>query len=180
MNKQQKIQRDRLVVLSFVSVLLVLVFGPGAPWFVAADNFLYDQVATRVKNEPLNNSVIVSINPSDKSDAEINGQFGQLLNALKAHEVERIIMAQPPEMTELSELPGWSALLSAGVPVFVPDDHRLADVAAKTGILRLEPDSDSVLRQSRLWHLQGGTMSPSLPLAIALDSNDYASDPRVS
>jgi serine/threonine-protein kinase len=180
LNKQQKTHRDRLVVLSFVSVLLVLVFGPGAPWFIAADNFLYDQIATRVKNEPLNNSVIVSINPSDKSDAEISGQFGQLLNALKAHEVERIILAQPPEMTESSELPGWSALLSAGVPVFVPDDHRLADVAAKTGILRLEPDSDSVLRQSRLWHLQGGTMSPSLPLAIALDSNDYASDPRVS
>jgi len=180
LNKQQKTHRDRLVVLSFASVLLVLVFGPGAPWFVAADNFLYDQIATRVKNEPLENSVIVSINPADKSAAEISGQFGELLNAFKAHNVERIILAQPPEIPESSELPGWSALLSAGVPVFVPDDHRLADVATKTGILQLNPDSDNVLRQSRLWHLQGGTMSPSLPLAIALDSHDYAADPRVS
>jgi len=180
LNKQQKTHRDRLVVLSFASVLLVLVFGPGAPWFEAADNFLYDQIATRVKNEPLDNSVIVSINPADKSSGEISEKYGQLLNVFKTHDVERIIMAQPPEIPESSELPGWSALLSAGVPVFVPDDHRLADVATKTGILRLDPDRDNVLRQSRLWHLQGGTMSPSLPLAIALDSNDYAADPRVS
>jgi serine/threonine-protein kinase len=31
-----------------------------------------------------------------------------------------------------------------------------------------------------LWHLQGGIMSPSLPLAVALHSHDYAADPRVS
>ncbi len=169
-----------MVVLSFVSLLLVLVFGPGAPWFVAADNFLYDQIATRVKNEPLNNSVIVSINPSDLSADEISEQFGMLLNAFKTYEVNRIIMAQPPQMDEGSELPGWAALLSAGIPVYVPDDHRLADVATKTGILRLVPDPDSVLRESQLWHLRGGIMSPSLPLAIALDSKDYAPDPRVS
>jgi len=180
LDKQQKTRRDRLVVLSFVSVLLVLVFGPGAPWFVAADNFLYDQIATRVRNEPLDNSVIVSINPSDLSAAEIDAQFGQLLSAFNTYGVDRIILAQPPEMAESSEMPGWAALLSGGVPVFVPDGHRLADVATKTGILQLSPDDDGVLRQSRLWHLQGGTMSPSLPLAIALDSFDYAADPRVS
>jgi len=180
LDKQQKTRRDRLVVLSFVSVLLVLVFGPGAPWFVAADNFLYDQIATRIRNEPLDNSVIVSINPSDLSAAEIDAQFGQLLSVFNTYGVDRIILAQPPEMADSSEMPGWAALLSGGVPVFVPDGHRLADVATKTGILQLSPDDDGVLRRSRLWHLQGGTMSPSLPLAIALDSFDYASDPRIS
>ena len=33
------------VTLAFVSVLLMLIYGPGAPWFVAGDRFVYDQVA---------------------------------------------------------------------------------------------------------------------------------------
>jgi hypothetical protein len=43
LDKQRKQQRDRLVVLSFVSVLLVLIYGPASPWFLGADRFLFDQ-----------------------------------------------------------------------------------------------------------------------------------------
>lgn len=180
MNKQQKIHRDRLISLSFVSILLILVFGPGAPWFTAVDDFLYDRFATHVKNEPLANSVIISITPDSLSTTEISSKTGSLIEIVKGLSAKRIILAQPPHIAESAELPGWAALLAGGVPVFVPADHRLADVATKTGVLNFQPDSDDVLRQSRLWHLQGGIMSPSLPLAIALDSQNFQSDPRVS
>jgi serine/threonine-protein kinase len=166
--------------LCFVSVLLVLIFGPAAPWFVVADRFLFDQVASHVRNKPLKNGVIVSINPAKKSSQELLDEFGRMITTLQSRKVARIILADPPEIGAAAELPGWAVTLSAGVPVFVPDDHRLADVATRTGILNLQPDPDGVLRQSRLWHLQGGIMSPSLPLAVALHSHDYAADPRVS
>ena len=41
---QQKQKRNRLIALSFVSVLLVLIYGPLAQWFVAADRVLYDRL----------------------------------------------------------------------------------------------------------------------------------------
>jgi hypothetical protein len=53
LDKQRKEHRDRLVALTFVSVLLVLIYGPGAPWFVAADRLLYDRLASHVQNEPV-------------------------------------------------------------------------------------------------------------------------------
>ena len=180
MDKERKEHRDRLVVLSFVSVLLVLIYGPAAPWFHGADRFLYDQFATHVKNAPLENGLIISINPAKKSDEEVIAEYGRILTVLKDQDVERIIIPQAPEMDGTSELPGWAATLSSGVPVFAPADHRLADVSTTTGILSLQPDSDDVLRRSRLWHLQGGIMSPSLPLSVALHHEDYAADPRVS
>lgn len=180
MSKQLKENRDRLVVLSFVSVLLVLIYGPAAHWFVAADRFLFDVVAGHVKNAPFDNAVIVSIDPAKKSRQDLVDEYGRILATLQTKNVARIVMPEPPEIGNDDELPGWAVTLSAGVPIFVPDSHRLADVATKTGILTLQPDSDDVLRQSRLWHLQGGIMSPSLPLAIALQSHDYAADPRVS
>ncbi|MFT5500687.1 MAG: tRNA A-37 threonylcarbamoyl transferase component Bud32 [Woeseiaceae bacterium] len=180
MSKQRKEHRDRLVVLSFVSVLLVLVFGPATQWFIAADRFLFDQFASHVRNTSLEDSVIVSINPAKKSQQELIDEFGRVLTTLQTKNIDRIIIADPPTIDDAMELPGWAATLSAGVPVFVPESHRFADVATKTGILILQPDSDAVLRQSRLWHLQGGIMSPSLPLAVALHSHDYAADPRVS
>ena len=64
MDKKRKEHRDRLVVLSFVSVLLLLIYGPAAPWFLGADRFLFDQFATHVRNAPLENSVIISVNPA--------------------------------------------------------------------------------------------------------------------
>lgn len=169
-----------MVLLAFVSVLLVLVYGPAAQWFLAADRFLFDQVAGHVKNASLEDGVIVSIDPTKKTETELVDEFGRVITTLQTKNVSRIILADPPVMSSEAELPEWAATLSTGVPVFVPHDHRLADVATRTGILQLNPDSDDVLRQSRIWHLQGGVMSPSLPLAVALHSNDYAADPRVS
>lgn len=180
MSEQKKEHRDRLVVLSFVSVLLVLIYGPAAPWFIAADRFFFDQFATHVQSAPLDDAVIVSINPARKSRDEILAEYGKIISVVVNQNAERIILAEPPAMESTDELPGWTALLSGGIPVFVPSGHRFADVANGTGILNLQPDSDGIMRQSRLWHLQGGIMSPSLPLAIALASKDFVADPRVS
>jgi serine/threonine-protein kinase len=180
LDKKRKQQRDRLVVLSFVSVLLVLIYGPASSWFLGADRFLFDQFATHVSNTPLNNAVIVSINPAKKSADELVAEYGRVLQVLKGHNARRIIIPQATPLEELAEFPGWAVTLSTGVPVFAPAEHRLADVATGSGILGLQPDSDDVLRESRLWHLQGGIMSPSLPLAVALHDQNHMADPRIS
>jgi serine/threonine-protein kinase len=180
LNKQRKEYRDRLVALSFVSVLLVLVYGPGAQWFVAADRFLYDRMATHVSNQPLENSLIVSINPAKKAPEEIAVQYGKLIQLFKNQGVRRIILPSPPKIDTSAELPGWAATLSVGVPVYTPIDHRLASVASKSGFLEITPDRDGVFRRSGLWKFQAGTMSPSLPLAIGLDGPDGGADPRIS
>jgi tRNA A-37 threonylcarbamoyl transferase component Bud32 len=180
LSARKKEHRDRLVVLSFVGVLLVLIYGPAASWFVAADRFLYDQFASHVRSAPLEDAVIVSINPAKKSRDEILDEYGKLIEVVQNQGIERLILAEPPAMEGTDELPGWTALLSGRTPVFVPAGHRFADVANGTGILAPQPDSDQILRQSRLWHLQGGIMSPSLPLAIALARSDFIADPRVS
>lgn len=180
MRLQKKENRDRLVVLSFVSILLVLIYGPAAPWFIAADRFFFDELASHVRNTPLDDAVIISINPAKKSRDEILTEYGKILEVVQTQDVERLILAEPPEFESTEELPGWVAMLGGGTPVFVPAGHRFADVATRTGILELLPDSDDILRQSRLWHLQGDIMSPSFPLAIALASDDFVTDPRVS
>jgi hypothetical protein len=177
LDKNRKQHRDRLVVLSFVSVLLVLVYGPASQWFLGADRFLFDQFATHVRNTPVQDGVIVSINPAKKSTDEVIAEYGRVLAVLKEQPVTRIIVSQAPP---IEDLPGWAATLSSGVPVFAPTDHRLADVATKTGILDITPDPDEVLRQIRMWHLQGGIMTPSLPLTVALHRQDYAADSRIS
>lgn len=177
MDKKRKHQRDRLVVLSFVSVLLVLIYGPASQWFLGADRFLFDQFATFTSNEPVENGVIISIIPAKKSTDEIVAEYGRVLTVLQKQPVKRIIISQAPAM---DELPGWAATLSTGVPVFAPADHRLADVATKSGVLDITPDSDGVLRQLKLWHLQGGIMTPSLPLSVALHGEDYVADSRIS
>jgi serine/threonine-protein kinase len=175
-----KERRDRLVVLTFVSVLLVLIYGPLAPWFISADRFLFDRFSANLRTSGLENGVIVSIDPARKSRDEVLAEYGRIIEQLQQLQVARIVLAEPPEMSAADELPGWAAMLSTNLPIFVPAHHRLADVAKRTGVFRLQPDSDEVLRQSRLWHLEGGRMSPSLPLAVALASPGYAADPRVS
>ncbi len=177
---QRKEHRDRLVVLGFVSILLVLIYGPAAPWFIAADRFVYDKFATSVRSSPLENAVIVSINPARKTRDEVLSEYGNLVELFNNQRVKRLVLADLPEIGPTEELPGWSTLLSGATPVFVPSDHRLADVAIGAGVLRLRPDSDGILRESIMWQLQGGTMSPSLPLAVALAASDYSADPRVS
>jgi len=182
LDKQRKEHRDRLVALTFVSVLLVLIYGPGAPWFVAADRLLYDRLASHVHNEPLENALIVSINDRKMAPNDILNQYGKLIQLFKNQSVKRIILASPPEIDESADLPGWAATLSSGVPVYVPNGHRLTHVASKSGFLDITPDSDGIFRESGLWRFGAGLMSPSLPLAVALDNPDVAtgSDPRFS
>jgi serine/threonine-protein kinase len=42
------------------------------------------------------------------------------------------------------------------------------------------PDDDGVLRRTNLWQLNGAIMSPSLPLAVALDNEDVPPSSRMS
>lgn len=180
LDKQRKEHRDRLVALSFVSVLLLLIYGPAASWFIAADRLLYDHLASLVPNRPLANATIVTIDPVDRLDADILREYGQVLRVLNEQGVDRIILADPPPISESAELPGWAVLVTTGVPVYVPSGHRLADVATYSGVLSLGEDSDGILRQSEMWHLRGGIMSPSLPLAVALNDPGFVADPRVA
>ena len=180
MNKADQQKRNRFVALSFVSVLLLLMYGPLAQWFVSADRVLYDQLAGGRPAKALSNAYIISIDPKLKSHAEILTEYGNVLEALQKSDVDRIVLSKPPEIPEAEELPGWSALLVSGKPVFVPERHRFADISGKTGFVQISPDDDGVLRRSNLWHLNGGFMSPSLPLAIALDASATATAPRMS
>jgi tRNA A-37 threonylcarbamoyl transferase component Bud32 len=180
LDKNLKEYRDRLVTLAFVSILLVLMYGPAAPWFVAADRFVYDQVASRLDNEALVDGLIVSIDPEKQSPAELSDKYGRLLAVFKDNGAKRIVITQPPEFDASAELPDWALTLGSDVPVFVPSHHRLADYATKDGVLEIVVESDNVLRRIRLWHLNSGIMSPTLPLAIALENSDLVVDPRMS
>jgi serine/threonine-protein kinase len=171
---------DRLVALAFVSVLLVLVYGLAAPWFVAADRLLYDQLAARIDNDALEDGVIVSIHPDRVSPAEVDDLYGQLLARAKARGAARIILTNPPEIEPGADLPAWATSLGSGAPVFVPHGHRLAPLATKSGFLALQADSDGVLRRASLWQFEAGAMFPSLPLAAALHDPEYAAEAGIS
>ena len=84
LNSQQKQKRNRLIALSFVSVLLLLVYGPLAQWFVAADRVLYDQLASNLPREPLEHAVIVSVDPSKHERQEVISLFGRHLIATES------------------------------------------------------------------------------------------------
>jgi len=173
-------KRNRIIALCFVSVLLLLVYGPLAQWFVAADRLLYDKLAGALPNDPLGNAYIVSIDPQRSTPAEILEQYGQVLKKLQDNVAARIVLPNPPEIPESDSLPGWAATMTSGTPVFVPSRHRFADVSANSGIVRADADNDGVLRRSDLWHLNSGVMSPSLPLAVAFSKSATATSPRVS
>jgi len=66
------------------------------------------------------------------------------------------------------------------VPVYVPNSHRLAELTGHTGFMEFVPDDDDVLRRTNLWQLNGAVMSPSLPLAVALDNEELAPSRRSS
>lgn len=180
MDKKRKEHRDRLVTLAFVSILLLLMYGPAAPWFIAADRFVYDQVASRLSNETLTDGLIVTIDPEKHADNELSDQYGKLVRIFKEQGAKRIILTQPPKIEADSALPEWALTLADLVPVFVPSNHRLAEYATKSGILEISTDSDNVLRRTRFWHLNNGIMSPSLALAIALENAELIVDPRMS
>lgn len=158
-----------------MSVLLLAVYGPLAQWFVAADRVLYDQLAGSMPNKPLDNAYIASIETNRNSHGEILDKYGRVIKALQDAGVSRIVLPNPPIIEETEELPGWTALLAKSGQVFVPTRHRFADVATHSGFVTIRPDSDSILRQSELWQLNSGIMSPSLPLAIEFASAENGS-----
>ena len=168
--KQQK--RNRIIALSFASLLLLVIYGPLAQWFVAADHVLYDQLAGGMPNKALENAYIASIDSNRSTHNEVLKKYGQVIQSLQDSGVRRIILSNPPEIPAADELPGWSALLNTQTPVFVPTRHRFADVATRDGFIKFQPDSDKVLRQSELWQLNSGVMSPSLSLAVDFESSE--------
>jgi CHASE2 domain-containing sensor protein len=91
-------KRNRLIALSFASVLLLLVYGPLAPWFVTADRFLYDTFSSGLPNRPLDNAIIISIDPSRASQEEILARYGRVLSVLTRSQAGRIILPNPPEL----------------------------------------------------------------------------------
>ncbi len=70
--------------------------------------------------------------------------------------------------------------MSNGTRIYAPTHHRFADLATRDGFIEILPDDDGVLRRAALWQLNGGVMSPSLPLAIAFDNEDSNSSQRLS
>lgn len=180
MKTADKQKRNRIIALSFTSVLLLLMYGPLAQWFISADRVLYDQLAGGRPAKALSNSYIVSIDPVRSTRDEILATYGQILQELNAGDVGRIVLANPPEIPASEELPGWSALLAGRIPVFVPERHRFAQISGNSGIVQLTVDSDGVLRRSNLWHFNSGNMSPSLPLAVAFEESATATSPRMS
>ena len=173
-------KRNRLIALSFASVLLLLVYGPLAPWFLTADRFLYDSFSSALPNRPLDNAIIISIDPSRVSQDELLGKYGQVLSVLTRSQARRIILPQPPQLGADDRLPGWSAALGGPVPVYVPNSHRLAELTSHSGFMEFVPDDDGVLRRTGLWQLNGTMMSPSLPLAVALDNENLPMSSRMS
>ena len=172
MDKAKQQKRNRIIALSFVSVLLLVVYGPLAQWFVAADRVLYDQLASAMPNTALEDTFIASIDTRRSTEGQVLEQYGEVLRVLQDSGVRRIILANPPEMPAGSDLPVWSALLDSSSPVYVPTKHRFSDVATRDGFVKIRPDSDNVLRQSELWQLNSAVMSPSLPLAINFASSE--------
>ena len=176
--KNQK--RNRLIALSFASVLLLLVYGPLANWFVVADRLIYDFSATHLPGNQLDAAMIVSIDPAKRSHSEILDQYGKVLGVLSRTQVRRIILANPPELADDESLPGWAAAMAGAVPVYVPTHHRFADVSGRDGFVQVTPDDDGVLRRSNLWMRNGAVMSPSLPLAVAFDNEVLSATGRIS
>ena len=172
MDKAKQQKRNRIIALSFVSVLLLVVYGPLAQWFVAADRVLYDQLASAMPNTALEDTFIASIDTRRSTEGQVLEQYGEVLRVLQNSGVRRIILANPPELPAGSDLPAWSALLDSSSPVYVPTRHRFSDVATRDGFVKIRPDGDNVLRQSELWQLNSAVMSPSLPLAINFASSE--------
>ena len=175
MKTQEKQKRNRIITLAFVSVLMLLMYGPLSQWFAAADRVLYDQLASHLPNKPLDNAFIVSIETKNADTETVSATYGRIIEILSVAGARRIVMTEPPEIPDDRNLPGWAAAMNASVPVYVPTRHRLADLATRNGFIDIRADDDGVLRKSGLWHLNDGIMAPSLPLAVAFDSDETRS-----
>jgi len=175
-----KQKRNRLIALSFASVFMLLIYGPLAQWFVAADRMLYDQLASHFPGDSLSNAFIISIDPSKSDSVELINTYGRVIGVLRQSDVRRIILTQPPDLPDNGRVPGWAATMSNGTRIYAPTHHRFADLATRDGFIEILPDNDGVLRRAALWQLNGGVMSPSLPLAVAFDNEDSNSSQRLS
>ncbi|MGI9270759.1 MAG: protein kinase domain-containing protein [Woeseiaceae bacterium] len=180
MTPEKKQKRNRLIALSFASVFLLLVYGPLAQWFVAADRLLFDNLATHLPSKPLANGIIVSIDESKPGDGRLIDTYGQVVSALQNGNVRRIVMTEPPEISASDNLPGWAAAMNSGTRVYAPTRHRFADLATRDGFLEFQADNDGVLRRAALWQLNDGVMSPSLSLAVAFDNEEAELSHRMS
>ncbi len=181
MDSNQNQKKTRLVALAFACVLMLLVYGPLARWFEAADRFLFDQLAGRMPVAALDRAYIVSLDMPRANNDELLEQYGRVLEVLKRGSVARIIMPDPPAIASNEPLPGWAqSLVNEDTRVYVPIGHRLASRASASGFVDISPDADGVLRSTPLWQLRSGKMEAALPLAIALDDEEFIADPRMS
>jgi serine/threonine-protein kinase len=167
-----KQQRNRYIALAFASVLLFVIYGPLAQTFTGIDRFIYDRFSSSLPNEALDNAVIISIDPRRNRDATVLDRYGEVVSKLRAADVRRIILPNPPQVDANDSLPAWTENLAAGAPVYVPADHPFAPFARRSGFVDHRPDSDGVLRRAEVWRLSAGDMRPALVVAIAFDSND--------
>jgi len=142
-------------------VLLLLVYGPLAPWFIAADRVLYDQLASHLPNEPLDSALIVSVDPSRSTASDVSATYGRIIEVLGHAGVRRIVMTQPPDIPDDEDLPGWAAAMNSSVPVYTPTRHRLADLATRDGFVNVSTDGDGILRRASLWQLNDGVKKHS-------------------
>ena len=159
---------------------MLLVYGPLAQWFVAADRMLYDQLARHFPSDSLSNAYIISIDPAKFDSVAMVNTYGRVIGVLRKGGVRRVILTQPPELEDNGRIPGWAAAMSNGMQVYAPTHSRFADLTTRDGFLEILPDPDGVLRRAALWQLNGSVMSPSLPLAIAFDNEDSLSSQRLS
>ncbi len=160
-----------MIALACVSLLLIVVYGPAAGFFVAADRLVYDQLAGRFAAAPPPDGLIVTVDPAGRPEAAVARDFEQVVDRLRDLGSRRLVLANPPQQP-VGAVPDFAAERPGASPVFVPSRHPLSAVSAGSGYLDLRPDSDGVLRRLSLWYLNGGVMSPSLPLAVALASGD--------
>ncbi|MEX0707158.1 MAG: protein kinase [Woeseia sp.] len=168
MDNEAKERKDRLIALGVVSLLMMIIYGPAMQFFVGADRFLYDQLASRLPAASLSDSLIITIDASERGASGVSDDYGRLLAILKTQDAKRIVLPNPPPMGLDGPLPAWAENVRAGPPVFVPSRHPLAAATGRSGYVDLHPDRDGTLRRSNLWYLNGGVMSPSLALAVAL------------
>lgn len=181
MDNNQSQKKARLIALAFACVLLLLVYGPLARWFEAADRFLFDQFAGRMPAATLENTYIISIDAPRATPAELLAAYGRITEVLMRGGVRRIILPNPPQIEADEPAPEWlGELRESETRLYVPLGHPFVPYAARAGFVEFVPDVDGVLRRTELWKLFDGSMEPALPLAIALDQDDWPAIPRMS
>ena len=172
-----KEKRDRWITLAFACVVLLFVYGPAADWTIRADWFAYDQIARRMDTKPLENGTIISIDSANLDQGALLDRYKKVIYFLKQQQVGRIISTHGlPDGTQ-PDPANWLQDIGQGVPVYLPRSDALAKFATQSGFVDTHPDADGVLRKVALWQWTDGVMTPSLPLAIAVDNKKRNPDP---